>query len=80
MDVCLIQVLLDPDRQTEIMGGDPPHQYGRLVLRPLWLPPPCLRRLPWENQVFEVLQIRQATAPILVLSRTDQNLPSGKES
>lgn len=57
-------------RQTEVMRGDPPHPY-RLGLRPLQLPPPHLRGLPWENQVFAVLQIRRATAPVLVLSRTD---------
>lgn len=62
------------------MGGDPPHHHGRLGLRPLWLPPPRLRRLPREHQVFELLQICRAAAPILVLSGTDQNLPSGKKT
>lgn len=70
--------------QTETDGddgdGDPPHHHGRLGLRPLWLPPPRLRRLPREHQVFELLQICRAAAPILVLSGTDQNLPSGKKT
>lgn len=61
------------------MGGDPPHHHGRLGLCPLWLSPPGLRRLPREHQVFELLHICRAAAPILVLSGTDQNLPSGKK-
>lgn len=67
-------------RQTERMRRDLPHHYGGQGLRPLWLPPPHLRRLPRENQILEVVEIRRAAAPILVLSSTDQNLQSAKES